>query len=191
LAGLSIDATFISFGDDGDFESKEVFEEETGLKVKDTDIVYKEKEKYIILSLEERQNWAKSLDNDTFVDDNGCLRLYIKNNPTQREYQKFDDLTGYYDWELTTVLQNLDGVYFISRASEKTNYTIWEDIARFEWFNEDAYNEKLTLLYEDYTVESGVKYKYAIQRQGVSGLRSAPKYELSDLGLSPAHQSNF
>ena len=60
--------------------------------------------------------------------------------------------------------QNLDGVYYLSRSSEKTNFTIWEDIARFEWFNETAFNEELKLLYEDFTVESGVKYKYAIQK---------------------------
>jgi len=46
-------------------------------------------------------------------------------------------------------------------------------------------------LYEDFTIESGVKYKYALQKKNLAGLRSAPKYEASDIDTSPAHWSNF
>ena len=47
------------------------------------------------------------------------------------------------------------------------------------------------MLYEDFTIESGVKYKYALQKKNAAGLRSAPKYEGDDVDTSPAHYSNF
>ena len=171
LFNLPIDAKFI--GDDNG------------------DIIYEYKQKRYYLTKKDRLNNVKSFENDLHTDEDGCISIYIKNNPHLIEVEKFDDLTGFHNWEQVIEKQNLDGVYYLSRSSEKTNFTIWEDIARFEWFNETAFNEELKLLYEDFTVESGVKYKYAIQKQGVSGIRSTPKYELSDLDISPAHQSNF
>mgnify|MGYP004497331615 FL=1 len=58
--------------------------------------------------------------------------------------------------------QSLDGTFILSRACEKDNYTQWVDVAQFDWYNESGYDKKLTLLYEDFTIESGVKYKYAL-----------------------------
>lgn len=128
------------------------------------------------------------------ADENGSLEIYIKNNP----YEVKEKIT------ITTIIgekvereidvekyQSLDGTFILSRACETDNYTQWKDIAQFDWYNETNYDDKLTLLYEDFTVESGVKYKYALQKQNAVGLRSAPKYESDDIDSSPAHWSNF
>ena len=78
------------------------------------------------------------------------------------------------------------------RSSEKTNYTVWEDLAKFEWYDENYFNNDLKLLYEDFTIESGISYKYAIVKENTYGIRSAPRYEcVNDLENAPAHESNF
>ena len=167
------------------------------IAVKPTDIVYKDNQNKInILTLEERLKAAATLETDSSTDENGCLKIYIRNNKQTIEVFKEQDYILNDDdpnglWELSNTLYPLDGTYYLIRASEKTNFTVWEDLARFDWYAEDAFDDKLTLLYEDFTVESGVKYKYAFQKENLAGMRSAPKYEMSDFNGAPAHCSNF
>jgi hypothetical protein len=52
----------------------------------------------------------------------------------------------------------LGGNYIITRTSEASNYTKWEDLIYLTYSNK-KFND--TLIYQDFTIESGVKYKYA------------------------------
>lgn len=58
------------------------------------------------------------------------------------------------------------GTITIRRASSRTNFTVWEDIHTFT-----IANEPLNYTWYDYTVESGVWYKYYAQRRDSSGGR--------------------
>jgi len=55
----------------------------------------------------------------------------------------------------------------LRRASSKTNFTVWEDIA-----NKTIINESLSWTYYDLTIESGVYYKYYVQSRDENGRRS-------------------
>lgn len=88
---------------------------------------------------------------DAYCKENGCIRLY-----------------------LNTFDLNLSGSYVITRSSEKTNYTIWEDLQYLTYLDQAFNNE---IIYTDFTVESGVKYKYAFQEENARGLRTTPLYE--------------
>lgn len=62
------------------------------------------------------------------------------------------------------------GSFIISRASEKDNYLIWEDIEFLQYSKGIQFNN--TLIYQDFLIESGVKYKYAIQKERAGGIRT-------------------
>ena len=147
-----------------------------------------------ILSRNTRVKAVENFTHNIRSDENASLEIYIKNNPYKVTEHTIDTtITGEkieYD-KVVLKYQPLDGTFILSRACEKDNYTQWEDIAQFDWYNESNYDNELTLLYEDFTIESGVKYKYALQKKNLAGLRSAPKYEASDIDTSPAHWSNF
>ena len=55
----------------------------------------------------------------------------------------------------------------IRRASSKTDFKMWEDV-HYKVFN----NERLDYTWYDYTIESGVWYRYAIQKVMPNGVRS-------------------
>lgn len=61
---------------------------------------------------------------------------------------------------------NWTGNYLITRSSEKTNYKVWEELKYFQL------NDTSKIVYRDYTVENGVHYKYALQRENSYGLRT-------------------
>lgn len=169
-------------------------EYQAGDIVYSTGYSYNDTLEYHILNKLTRINAIKDFSHNLRADENASLEIYIKNNP----YEVTEHTTGTtidgkkieYD-KVVQKYQSLDGTFILSRASEKDNYTQWKDIAQFNWYNETNYDNELTLLYEDFTIESGVKYKYALQKQNIAGLRSAPKYESSDIDTSPAHWSNF
>lgn len=89
-------------------------------------------------------------DVDVFCRENGCMRIYL------------------------TAKSPLTGCYVLTRTSEESNYQVYEDLKYFNYFEEEFSN---TLLYIDYIIESGIKYKYAFQYQNSQGLRSAPLQE--------------
>lgn len=72
-----------------------------------------------------------------------------------------------------TTNTDLNGTYVLSRASEATNYEVWEDIRYFTW-GQTAFNGEV--IYQDYTLESGVQYKYAFQNENELGMRTSPVY---------------
>lgn len=61
------------------------------------------------------------------------------------------------------------GTITIRRSSSKTDFTVWEDIHTFT-----IINEPLNYTWYDYTVESGVWYKYYAQKRNSSGGRGIP-----------------
>lgn len=89
-------------------------------------------------------------DADVFCRENGCMRIYL------------------------TAKSPLTGCYVLSRTSEESNYQVYEDLKYFNYFEEEFSD---TLLYIDYIIESGIKYKYAFQYQNSQELRSAPLQE--------------
>lgn len=87
---------------------------------------------------------------DVYCRENGCIRVYL------------------------TAKNPLTGCYVLTRASEESNYQVYEDLKYFNYF-EETLNDNL--IYTDFIIESGVKYKYAFQYQNSQGLRSAPLQE--------------
>lgn len=92
-------------------------------------------------------------DQSEFCQENGCLRIKL-NTPI-----------------------DLSGCFVLTRTDEKSNYTIWEDLQYF-LFHRESFD--FDVIYDDYTIESGIKYKYAIQQENVAGLRSSPVYDYSN-----------
>lgn len=74
------------------------------------------------------------------------------------------------------------GNFVIIRTDEYSNYTYWEDLCYFV-----AIDTKDTIYKTDYTIESGIKYKYAIVKENNSGYRSVPLMEKD----APARWVNF
>ena len=77
---------------------------------------------------------------------NGCIGIHIVNNVGQ---------------------ENFVGNITIRRTSSESNFTIWEDI-HTESFEE---NSKLDYTWYDYTIKSGVYYKYIAQKRTSVGIR--------------------
>lgn len=71
----------------------------------------------------------------------------------------------------------LSGLFVITRTSEKSNFKIWEDIQYLNWTSKKIFNKEI--IFTDYTIESGVQYKYGIQKQSSSGVRTTRK-EIGD-----------
>lgn len=90
-------------------------------------------------------------DSSNYAKENGCVQLYL-------------DTGG----NLTT------GNLVITRSCEDTNFTIWEDLKYILVANKIFNNE---LIFTDFTIESGIKYKYAIQKENSQGLRTSPLFE--------------
>lgn len=99
--------------------------------------------------LDQLKNTIIYLDNSVYCQENGCNRIFL------------------------TTETPLTGNYILTRVSEKSNYQISEDLQVFNFFE---YQTKNTFLYTDYTIESGVKYKYSLQYENSQGLRSSPIY---------------
>ena len=61
------------------------------------------------------------------------------------------------------------GSYTIRRASSETNFTIWEDVYTNTVYNHHFNKEEDK--WSDYTIESGIWYKYAVQKRDIHGNR--------------------
>lgn len=67
---------------------------------------------------------------------------------------------------------NISGNFIIIRTDEYSNYTYWEDLCYFT-----IIGTKNIVYKTDYTIESGIKYKYAIVKENSAGYRSIPLME--------------
>ena len=79
-------------------------------------------------------------------DENGCICIVISST-------EVDDFIG-----------NLT----VRRASSKDNFEVWEDVYTTAVM---SINERLNVTWTDYTVESGVWYKYCVQKRNNAGER--------------------
>lgn len=67
---------------------------------------------------------------------------------------------------------SISGNFIIIRTDEYSNYTYWEDLCYFT-----GIGTKNIVYKTDYTIESGIKYKYAIVKENSAGHRSIPLME--------------
>lgn len=77
----------------------------------------------------------------------------------------------------------LNGTFVLSRVSEKTNFSIVEPMRFVVFEREEISNVNI---FNDYTIESGIKYKYFIQFEDVNEKRSVPIYDSGAETLSEA-----
>lgn len=88
----------------------------------------------------------------------------------------------------------ISGNFAIIRSDEFSNYNIWEDIAHLSFSNKVFDNE---LIFRDYTIESGIKYKYAFQQENSIGLRTTPlmeedkKYHISNFEYTYLYEQGY
>ena len=68
-----------------------------------------------------------------------------------------------------TSTEELNGNYVIVRSDEDTNYQIWDDVAYLTYVDKQVTNE---LVFTDYYIECGKRYKYAVQRKQTNNARS-------------------
>lgn len=101
--------------------------------------------------------------------------------------EPYGDENGVLNIFLTTE-HPISGNYVITRSSEKSNYSVWEDL-KFISFTNEILNH--SLIFQDFTIESGIKYKYAFQQENMVGLRTAPLYEQETMINSPERLVNF
>ncbi len=83
-----------------------------------------------------------------------------------------------------TSTEELNGNYVIVRSDEDTNYQIWDDVAYLTYVGKQLADE---LVFTDYYIECGKRYKYAVQRKQINDARSEL---LLPQDLSP-HWVNF
>lgn len=102
---------------------------------------------------------------------------------------KFED--GYIKLTLRPKVKHgvVDGSFILARASSEDNFDSWNEIYRFSYKNlnvygalgessnlmrvhPDLWDENDILLWEDFTVQQGVQYKYSIQAYNSKGLYS-------------------
>lgn len=80
--------------------------------------------------------------------------------------------------------KGLTGFYIISRASEYEDFQDFEDI-KVLFFNDQTLEDEI--VFYDYTIESGIKYIYAVQFYNQNGSRTIPLYEDNQ----PSRSINF
>jgi hypothetical protein len=75
------------------------------------------------------------------------------------------------------ITDGFTGTLIIRRTSSKTNFTIWEDVAEYSYNGDAAIKE----VFSDTTIESGVWYKYYLQKLGTKSTKASVKYIKSPL----------
>lgn len=70
--------------------------------------------------------------------------------------------------------EELSGNFVISRSSEASNYRVWEDI-KYLFYAQETLVDRL--VFQDFSVESGIKYTYRLQRENEQELRTTALYE--------------
>ena len=108
--------------------------------------MYTESNTYEFMVIQEGADKLEATLTATLDNINGCIALHIENDIGQ---------------------ENFVGNITIRRTSSESNFTIWEDV-HTESFEE---NSKLDYTWYDYTIKSGVYYKYIAQRRSSIGNR--------------------
>lgn len=108
--------------------------------------MYTESNTYEFMVIQEGADKLEATLTATLDNINGCIALHIKSDIGQESFV---------------------GNITIRRTSSESNFTIWEDV-HTESFEE---NSKLDYTWYDYTIKSGVYYKYIAQRRSSVGNR--------------------
>lgn len=91
----------------------------------------------------------KAVDDIEYCKENGCIQLYL------------------------TTTAPLSGDYVIARSDETSNFQVYEDLT-YLVYSQQSFNEGL--VYTDFTIESGVKYRYTLQQENAAQIRTSPIY---------------
>lgn len=75
------------------------------------------------------------------------------------------------------ITDGFTGTLIVRRTSSKTNFTIWEDLIEYSYSGAAAIKET----FSDTTIESGVWYKYYLQKLGNASTKASVKYIKSPL----------
>ena len=78
-----------------------------------------------------------------------------------------NDEMGRIEVNISSTTERYFGNLVIRRTSHKSNFTIWEDIKRITLYEASDLN----ITWNDYTAESGVWYKYCVQKCSAKGTR--------------------
>ena len=78
-----------------------------------------------------------------------------------------NDEMGRIEVNISSTTERYFGNLVIRRTSHKSNFTIWEDIKRITLYEASDLN----ITWNDYTAESGVWYKYCVQKCSANGTR--------------------
>lgn len=140
------------------------------LKEYDNILTYYEKiyEPILLSSDEYKKNTFYILNNNEYIlsrSDFDITEDYYKIEYNKIKLDKNTYLANYYYLKREYYAR---GNFLISRSSKDTNYKEWNPIAtiRIDGYKRELYNEN------DYTVEQGKKYKYAIQQYNHYGILS-------------------
>ena len=75
------------------------------------------------------------------------------------------------------ITDGFTGTLIVRRTSSKTNFTIWEDLIEYSYDGAAAIKET----FSDTTIESGIWYKYYLQKLGNASTKASVKYIKSPL----------
>ena len=89
---------------------------------------------------------------------------------------------------LTTLNENTNGNFILVRTSLDSDYTIWEDLTYLYFENQVLNNE---LVFEDFLIESGNKYRYGIQQINSNLIRSELVYEPEEEAITCNYEYTF
>lgn len=89
------------------------------------------------------------------------------NEPASRKGRCNEE--GVIDIELQTGKLQATGNFVLVRSDETTNFSVWDDLTYLTYSTEYV-NE---VVYSDYSIESGINYRYGIQYENQAGLRSS------------------
>ncbi len=126
-------------------------------------------------------------------EEKSCMAIWLTTVTDESQlyvdyYQTLQDAYALYDNQLhtlnSTIGGNISDYITIIRASNKDNFTYWEDIHTENLID---YSE-INYIYFDFTAEAGVLYKYAIQKRSTSGGRGKAIYEMQDDPDHPGQQ---
>ena len=83
--------------------------------------------------------------------------------------------------------KTITGSFVLLRSSSKDNFTTWQEVKRFRLNNEIPSKRKIY----DYTIEQGIKYKYAVQQYNRQGFYSNKVYaQNGDIIKDPFDKTN-
>ena len=126
-------------------------------------------------------------------EENACMAVWLTTRLDESQiyvdyYQTLKDAYAVYNDQLqllnTTVGGSVNDYITILRASNKDNFTYWEDLHTENLLDYTNIN----YVYLDYTAEAGVLYRYAIQKRSTLGGRGKAIYEMKTDPEDPTHE---